>query len=133
MFIIIGAVGLVMVASVASDPTLLDQIGISSALNIGLPQDLEGSSLSQYLEQQKITLNYYPSTEEAKAQLGKKLVAIVDLSSSGEVVAQVDTSNVFYPVVSTKISDAVTKFNTEKNLEKRGLKPDPGEHHPEPG
>ncbi len=121
VFIIIGAVGLVMVASVASDPTLLDQIGISSALNIGLPQDLEGSSLSQYLEQQKITLNYYPSTEEAKAQLGKKLVAIVDLSSSGEVVAQVDTSNVFYPVVSTKISDAVTKFNTEKTLKSAGL------------
>ncbi|MBI5460164.1 ABC transporter permease [Methanobacterium sp.] len=121
VFIIIGAVGLVAVAAVASDPALLDQVGVTSALNIGLPQNLEGSSLSKYLEEEKITLNYYNSTDEAKIALGKKLVAVVDLSSSGEVVVQVDTSNVFYPVVSTKISDAVDKFNTEKTLKNAGL------------
>jgi len=121
VFIIIGAVGLVAVAAVASDPALLDQVGVTSALNIGLPQNLEGSSLSKYLEEEKITLNYYNTTDEAKLDLGKKLVAVVDLSSSGEVVVQVDTSNVFYPVVSTKISDAVDKFNTEKTLKNAGL------------
>jgi ABC-2 type transport system permease protein len=121
VFIIIGAVGLVAVAAVASDPALLDQVGITSALNIGLPQNLEGSSLSKYLEEEKITLNYYNTTDEAKLGLGKKLVAVVDLSSSGEVVVQVDTSNVFYPVVSTKISDAVDKFNTENTLKNAGL------------
>ncbi|MDY9924016.1 ABC transporter permease [Methanobacterium sp.] len=121
VFIIIGAVGLVAVAAVASDPALLDQVGVTSALNIGLPQNLEGSSLSKYLEEEKITLNYYNTTDGAKLDLGKKLVAVVDLSSSGEVVVQVDTSNVFYPVVSTKISDAVDKFNTEKTLKNAGL------------
>jgi ABC-2 type transport system permease protein len=121
VFIIIGAVGLVAVAAVASDPALLDQVGITSALNIGLPQNLEGSSLSKYLEEEKITLNYYKTTDEAKLDLGKKLVAVVDLSSSGGVVVQVDTSNVFYPVVSTKINDAVDKFNTENTLKNVGL------------
>ena len=121
VFIIIGAVGLVAVAAVASDPTLLDQTGVTSALNIGLPQSLEGSSLSKYLEDEKITLNYYNTTDEAKAELGKKLVAVVDLSSSGEVVVQMDNSNVFYPVVSTKIRDAVDNFNTENTLKNAGL------------
>jgi ABC-2 type transport system permease protein len=121
VFIIIGAVGLVAVAAVASDPALLDQMGVTSALNIGLPQNLEGSSLSKYLEEEKITLNYYNTSDEAKLDLGKKLVAVVDLSSSGEVVVQVDNSNVFYPVVSTKISDAVDKFNTENTLKSAGL------------
>ncbi|WP_321422952.1 ABC transporter permease [uncultured Methanobacterium sp.] len=121
VFIIIGAVGLVAVAAVASDPTLLDQTGVTSALNIGLPQNLEGSSLSKYLEDEKITLNYYNTTDEAKAELGKKLVAVVDLSSSGEVIVQMDNSNVFYPVVSTKIRDAVDNFNTENTLKNAGL------------
>lgn len=121
VFIIIGAVGLVAVAAVASDPTLLDQVGVTSALNIGLPQNLEGSSLSKYLEDEKITLNYYNSTDEAKVGLGKKLVAVVDISASGEVLVYGDTSNVFYPVASTKINDAVTKYNTEQTLKNAGL------------
>ena len=121
VFIIVGAVGLVAVAAVASDPALLDQMGVTSALNIGLPQNLEGSSLSKYLEEEKITLNYYNTTDEAKLDFGKKLVAVVDLSSSGEVIVQLDNSNVFYPVVSTKISDAVDKFNTENTLKNAGL------------
>jgi len=116
VFIIMGAVGLVAVASVASDPALLDEIGVTSAINIGLPQSLNGSSLSQYLEQEKLTLNYYSSTDQAKTELGKKLVAVVDLSPTGEVVAQVDTSNVFYSVVSTKIGEAADKYNNNKSL-----------------
>lgn len=121
VFIIIGAVGLVVVAAVASDPSLMDQIGVTSALNIGLTGDLKGSPLSQYLEDEKLTLNYYNTTDEAKPFLGKKLVAIIYLSSSGEVISQVDTSNVFYPVASTKINDAVSKYNTEKTLQNTGL------------
>ncbi|NYB52651.1 MAG: ABC transporter permease [Methanobacteriaceae archaeon] len=121
VFIIIGAVGLVAVASIASDPALLDQLGATSTLNIGLSKDLNDSSLAKYLKEQKLTLNYYNSTAEAKPQLGKKLVAIVDISSSGEVSVQVDTSNVFYPVASTKINNAVDKFNTERTLQNAGL------------
>lgn len=121
IFIILGAVGLVVVAAVASDPALMDQAGITSALNIGLPEDLKDSSLAQYLEDEKLTLNYYNTTEEAQPFLGKNLVAIIDLSESGKVVSQIDNSNVFYPVASTKIEDAVDKFNTEKTLKNAGL------------
>jgi len=121
VFIILGAVGLVAVASVASDPALLDRMGATSTLNIGLPQDLQGSPLAGYLEEQKLTLNYYNTTDEAKPFLGNKLAAIVDISPSGEVTAQVDNSNVFYPVLSTKINDAVDKYNTEKVLKNAGL------------
>jgi ABC-2 type transport system permease protein len=121
VFIIIGAVGLVAVASIASDPALLDEIGATSTLNVGLPQDLKDSNLAKYLAEQKLTLNYYNTTAEAKSQLGKKLVAIVDISSAGEVKVQVDTSNVFYPVASTKINNAVNKFNTERTLQNAGL------------
>lgn len=121
IFIIMGAVGLVVVAAVASDPALLDQIGATSSLNVGLPQNLNESTLAQYLEEQKLTLNYYNTTDEAKPLLGRKLVAIVDIASSGEVRVQTDTSNVFYPVASSKINTAVDKFNTERALKNAGL------------
>jgi ABC-2 type transport system permease protein len=116
-----GAVGLVAVAAVASDPTLMDQVGITSALNVGLPEDLNGSTLAQYLEDEKLTLNYYNTTEEAQKFLGNKLVAVVHVSSSGEVVAQLDYSNAFYPVASAKINNAVEKFNIEQRLKNAGL------------
>lgn len=121
VFIIMGAVGLVAVASVASDPALLDEIGVTSAIYIGLPQSLNGSSLSQYLEEQKLTLNYYNSTDQAKTELGEKLVAVVDLSPTGDVLLNVDTSNVFYSVVSTKINEAADKYNNNKSLKDAGL------------
>lgn len=66
IFIILGAVGLVVAAAVASDPALMDESGITSALTIGLPTDLKGSSLAKYLEDEKITLKYYKTTEDAK-------------------------------------------------------------------
>ena len=121
IFIIMGAVGLVAVAAVASDPALMDQVGMTSALNVGLPEDLNGSTLAQYLEDEKLTLNYYNTTEEAQKFLGKKLVAVIHVSSSGEVVAQMDYSNAFYPVASSKINNAVDKFNIEKRLKNAGL------------
>ena len=121
IFIILGAVGLVVAAAVASDPALMDESGITSALTIGLPTDLKGSSLAKYLEDEKITLKYYKTTEDAKPFLGAELVAIVDLSDSGKVVVQVDNSNVFYPVTSSKINNAVNNYNTETALKKVGL------------
>ena len=121
IFIIVGAVGLVVVAAVASDPALMDQSGITSALKIGLTEDLKGSSLAQYLEEEKITLKYYNTTDDAKPFLGDEIVAIINLSASGKVMVQVDNSNVFYPVTSTKINNAVNKYNTEKTLKNAGL------------
>lgn len=121
IFIIMGAVGLVVVAAVASDPALMDQTGITSALTIGLPEDLKESSLVEYLEEERITLKYYKTTEDAKPFLGDELVAIIDLSDTGKVVVQIDNSNVFYPVTSTKINNAVNNYNTEKTLKKAGF------------
>lgn len=121
IFIILGAVGLVVVAAVASDPALMDQSGITSALTIGLPTDLKESSLAKYLEEEKIALKYYKTTEDAKPFLGEELVAIIDLSDSGSVVVQIDNSNVFYPVTSSKINNAVNNYNTETALKKAGL------------
>lgn len=121
IFIIMGAVGLVVVAAVASDPALMDQSGITSALTIGLPEDLKESSLVEYLEEERITLKYYKTTEDAKPFLGDELVAIIDLSDTGKVVVQIDNSNVFYPVTSTKINNAVNNYNTEKTLKKAGF------------
>lgn len=121
VFIIMGAVGLVAVAAVASDPALMDQSGITSALTVGLPDDLKESPLVKYLEEEKITLKYYNNTEDAKPFLGDEIVAIIDISDSGKVVVQIDNSNVFYPVTSDKINNAVNKFKTEKTLKKSGL------------
>lgn len=121
IFIILGAVGLVVVAAVSSDPALMDQSGITSALTIGLPTDLKESSLAKYLEEEKIALKYYKTTEDAKPFLGDELVAIIDLSDSGSVVVQIDNSNVFYPVTSSKINNAVNNYNTETALKKAGL------------
>ena len=131
IFIILGAVGLVVAAAVASDPALMDESGITSALTIGLPTDLKGSSLAKYLEDEKITLKYYKTTEDAKPFLGAELVAIVDLSDSGKVVVQVDNSNVFYPVTSIKINNAVNNYNTETALKSR-VKRKPSKSHSKP-
>jgi len=121
VFIILGAVGLAAVASVASDPSLLDHFGATSTIKIGLPQNLNGSTLAQDLENQKLGLNYYNNTDDAKKLLGKNLVAVIDISPSGEVIVQADTSNVFYPVASTKIDQAVNKFKTNRTLTNAGL------------
>jgi ABC-2 type transport system permease protein len=121
VFIILGAFGLVAVTSVASDPGLLDHFGATSTIKIGLPQSLNGSTLAQDLEDQKLGLNYYNNTDDAKKLLGKNLVAVIDISPSGEVIVQTDTSNVFYPVASTKIAQAVNKFKTNRTLTNAGL------------
>jgi ABC-2 type transport system permease protein len=121
VFIILGAFGLAAVASVASDPGLLDQFGVTPTIKIGLPQSLNDSILAQDLENQKLGLIYYNNTDDAKKLLAKNLVAVIDISPSGEVIVQADTSNVFYPVASTKINKAVNKFKTNRTLTNAGL------------
>lgn len=123
IFIILGAFGLAVVSSIAMDPALMDNYGLGSSLKVGISQDLNGSTLANDLEAQKLHLIYYKDMNQAEKLLGTKLVAVVEVSSSPkqDVTVHMDTSNVFYTVVSTKVNNAVTKFNTEKRLESAGL------------
>lgn len=121
IFIILGAFGLAVVTSVATDPALLDSYGITSNLKIGVDADINKSELANYLQDQKFTLIYYNTSEEAAQYLGRGLIAVVGNSSQGEIIVQSDNSNVFYPVVSQKINDAVNKYKQSKKLEAAGL------------
>lgn len=121
IFIILGAFGLAIVTSVATDPALLDSYGLTSNLKVGVDADINNSDLANYLQDQQFTVIYYNTTEEAEKYLGKGLVAVVGNSSAGEIIVQTDNSNVFYPVVSEKINEAVTKYEQAKKLESAGL------------
>jgi ABC-2 type transport system permease protein len=121
VFIILGAFGLAVVTSVATDPSLLDSYGITSNLKVGVDADINKSEMANYLEEQKFTVIYYNTSQEASKYLGKGLVAVVGNSSNGEIVVQSDNSNVFYPVVSQKINNAITKYKQAKKLELAGL------------
>lgn len=121
IFIILGAFGLAYIASVATDPALLDSYGITSNLKIGVDADINKSELANYLQDQKFTIIYYNTSDEATKYLGKGLVAVVGNSSNGEIIVQSDNSNVFFPVVSEKISDAVNQYKQAKELEASGL------------
>lgn len=121
IFIILGAFGLAIITSVATDPTLLDSYGITSNLKIGVDADINNSQLADYLEDQKFTVIYYNTSGEATQYLGKGLVAVVGNSSGGEIVVQSDNSNIFYPVVSQKITDAVNQYKQTQKLESAGL------------
>lgn len=121
IFIILGAFGLAIVTSVATDPALLDSYGLTSNLKVGVDADINNSDLANYLQDQQFTVIYYNTTEEAEKYLGKGLVAVVGNSSAGEIIVQTDNSNVFYPVVSEKINEAVTNYEQAKKLESAGL------------
>lgn len=121
IFIIIGAFGLAIITSVATDPVLLDSYGITSNLKVGVDADINNSELANYLQDQKFTVIYYKTSQEATQYLGKGLVAVIGNSSSGEIVVQSDNSNVFYPVVSQKITEAVNQYKQAKKLEAAGL------------
>lgn len=121
IFIILGAFGLAIITSVATDPALLDSYGLTSNLKVGVDADINNSNLANYLQDQQFTVIYYNTTEEAEKYLGKGLVAVVGNSSAGEIIVQTDNSNVFYPVVSEKINEAVTKYEQAKKLESAGL------------
>lgn len=121
VFIILGAFGLAIVTSVATDPALLDTYGVTSSLKVGVDPDINQSELANYLQDEKFTVIYYNNSEEATRYLGKGLVAIISNSSEGEITILTDNSNVFYPVVSQKITNSVNKYKQSKNLEAAGL------------
>jgi ABC-2 type transport system permease protein len=123
VFIILGAFGLAFMSSVVTDPALLDHYGASRALTVGISENLSGSTLAEDLKAQNLNLYYYKDLDQAKKLLGTRLVAVVEVSPTLEQNVTVDfnTANVFYPVISTKISNAIVKFKTDKRLESAGL------------
>ena len=121
LFIVLGAFGLAIISSIATDPTLLDTYGITSHLNVGISDDLNGSQLDQDLKAQNFNIIYYNNSDKALKLLGSGLVAVVGISSDGEITVQTDNSNVFYPVISQKIDTAVNEFELTKKLESVGL------------
>jgi ABC-2 type transport system permease protein len=123
VFIIFGAFGLAVASSIAMDPNLLDSYGLSSSLKVGISQDLNGSALAKDLEAQNLNLICFKDMNQANNLLGTRLVAVVEVSSQPkqDVTVHMDTANVFYPVVSTKVNSAVNKFKVEKRLESAGV------------
>lgn len=123
VFIILGAFGLGLASSVITDPTLLDKFGATSSLKIGISGDLENSSIANDLKAQNLNLVYFEDINNASSLLGSQLVAVIYVSSppKEDITYQSDTSNVFYPIVSEKIKNAISKFKLEKKLESAGI------------
>lgn len=121
IFIVLGAFGLAVAASIATDPSLIDNYKITSSLKVGMTMDLKGSQLEQDLKDQKLNIVYYNNSDDALKYLGKGLVAVVGSSPQGQITVQTDNSNVFYPIISQKLTDAVNKYKLTKRLESAGL------------
>lgn len=126
IFIILGAFGLGIASSVITDPGLLDKFGATSALEVGISEDLKNSSIVNDLEAQKLNLIFFKDMNEANALLGSQLVAVIQVSPppKEDIIVQSDTSHVFYPIVSEKINNAVNNFKLEKRLQSAGLSED---------
>jgi ABC-2 type transport system permease protein len=123
VFILLGAFGLAFASAVASDPTLLEQYGATSALKVGVPESIHGSQLETDLIDQKLNLTYYNNISQAQGSLGTNLVAIIDVNPTNKqnITIKTDNSNVFYPVVSNKINSAVNQYLLQQKLESTGL------------
>ncbi len=121
LLIILGTFGLAISTAMVNDPAVIDSYGVNSAFKVGLTEDLKQSALADDLDSQKLQLEYFNTTPEAKKFLGTELVAVIGISSQGEVQVELDTSNVFYPVASTKISKAVDSFQLQRSLQSSGL------------
>ncbi len=122
VFILFGTFGIAITSSIASDPTLLDDSGIISSLKVGVPESIRGSELETNLLNQKLALIYYNNIDDAKGFLGTFLVAVVYPNPDGQdVTVKTDNSNVFYPVISTKINKAVNEYQLENKLASTGL------------
>ncbi len=117
LLIILGTFGLAISTALVNDPDVIDSYGVNSAFKVGLSEDLNQSTLVDDLEAQKLQLEYFNTTLEAKKFLGTDLVAVIGMSPQGEVQVELDTSNVFYPVASTKISKAVDTFQIQRSLQ----------------
>lgn len=123
VFILLGAFGLALASSVVSDPALLDQYGATSVLNVGVPETIHGTPLETALIDQKLNITYYNNVTEAQKALGNNLVAVVKVDPKDPLNISVatDNSNIFYPIVSSKISAAVNQYSTEEKLKSSGL------------
>lgn len=123
VFILLGTFGIALATSIASDPALLDQYGATSALKVGVPENIQGSQLESDLVKQNLNLTYYKNISDAQEFLGTTLVAVVGFNSTNgqNLTVKTDTSNVFYPVVSSKINKAVNEYQTQKKLASSGL------------
>jgi len=123
VFILLGAFGLALASSVVSDPTLLEQYGATSALKVGVPETIHGSQLETDLINQKLNLTYYNNISSAQNALGKDLVAIIEIDPQNQlnITVNTDNSNIFYTVVSTKISNAVDQYLMQQKLSATGL------------
>jgi ABC-2 type transport system permease protein len=123
VFILLGTFGIALATSIASDPALLDQYGATSALKVGVPDSIQGSQLESDLQKQNLNLTYYKNISDAQQSLGTTLVAVVGFNSTTgqNITVKTDTSNVFYPVVSSKINNAVNEYQTQKKLASSGL------------
>ena len=119
LLIILGTFGLALLTALVNDPAVLDSYGVNSAIKVGLSEDLNQSTLVDDLEAQKLQIEYFNTTQEAKRLLGTDLAAVISISPEGEIQVEFDTSNVFYPVASTKVSKAVDTFQLRKNLQSR--------------
>ncbi len=123
IFILLGTFGIAIATSIASDPALLDQYGATSVLKVGVTDNVQGTQLESDLLKQNLNLIFYKNMDDAQEFLGTNLVAVVGFSSSGgqNLTVKTDTSNVFYPVVSSKINTAVNEYQTQKKLASSGL------------
>lgn len=123
IFIILGAFGLGLASSVITDPALLDKLGATSSLKIGISEDLKNSSIANDLKDQNLNLIYFKDMNRANSLLGSQLVAVINVSPppKEDITYQSDTSNVFYPIVSEKITAAITNFKLEKKLTSAGI------------
>jgi len=117
LLIILGTFGLAISTALVNDPAVIYSYGVNSAFKVGLSEDLNQSTLVDDLEAQKLQLEYFNTTLEAKKFLGTDLVAVIGMSPQGEVQVELDTSNVFYPVASTKISKPVDTFQIQRSLQ----------------
>lgn len=123
VFILLGAFGLALASSVASDPALLDQYGVTSVLKVGVPSTVKGTPLETALTDQKLNITYYDNVTDAQNALGTGLVAVVKVDPNDPLNISVatDNSNIFYPIVSSKVSTAVNQYSLEEKLKSSGL------------
>jgi ABC-2 type transport system permease protein len=122
LFIILGAFGLALVSSMITDPNMIDQWQGSTAIKVGITQDLSGSDLEKSLKDQNLNLVYFQTPEEGKNELGTSMVAMIYLTNTqGDIGLETNTANVFYPVISEKINKALETYRLEQRLSKQGL------------
>ncbi|MGC9518020.1 MAG: ABC transporter permease [Methanomicrobiales archaeon] len=126
IFIVLGAFGLALVSSIATDPDLLDQYQVNSEFKVGISQELNNSSLSKYLRNENLNLIYYNNSQLAVDSVGSDTIAAITVTTAPQenISVQIDTSNVFYPVVSKKINTALDNYNKANKLQNSGLNPD---------